>query len=677
MPTLITQGAYATGDQFSIAAMLLHDPTAQVLISKTREGEDKHTKDHSDGIKQFYMDSGISEDRIHTAELDDIFDKQDLSDEAAKRTAPGASLEGYSVKGVSEGTDYVAANWRSPAEDRPDIQSTVRNAWGVANGDRKDQEVQNWLQTKGLEQKDIEGKKVAVLWSRFSGKGGEAHPEHDTSHEGMREMVDRLSQSFDTIIIVGDRHPHHPKAEAGMEGDPYTELVNKHLGGPCKVVDLAEFWKVGEGHDKETLTAWTDGTRTGQFRLYDHLNANSAAMVHIGARSGNLEAMAMMGHQVGYLEQKHSLGGPRMDAWSKKEGLGYDKILVDKMPTRTGKFLTTEKVSGTTKAEGPGSYQQHKLHKLSSLPGKKDPPQHKLDKDPGIERYQKGFMAADLASIDQFARISALKQQIEKLGPTAPGFDRGDTAKVKVEQARLDQLETLQRELENVLEEQLELAEWKTSIIQQGYGDVLEMEQDVQAAEVELAQAKEHLAGCQKAVNSANAEVEKVTPTVNAAQKRLNEATDAKKKPGLEKGLGILQKKLGQVEARFVECGRELQDAQERLAAAEHDMNRHTTAITERTTLTLSEFKDVIWEAGERKAQSEQTRGHLEKLNQNIRQTQQMKQELARLGNAHQTVLSSTKYQKYPSSGGDPKAELRKSQEQRLNGGTGKIMARL
>ena len=53
-----------------------------------------------------------------------------------------------------------------------------------------DKELELWLQLHGLSQDDLKRERIIVLWSRFSGKKGDLHPEHDTSFEGMRQLVD-------------------------------------------------------------------------------------------------------------------------------------------------------------------------------------------------------------------------------------------------------------------------------------------------------------------------------------------------------------------------------------------------------------------------------------------------------------------------------------------------------
>lgn len=453
-PALITHPGYASGDQFAIAAKLINEPGSKVVVCKN------DAKPSSGQIESFFKEC-LDKERVLTVDvgLDAYYDDKALKNAANKEHNKG---QGYTITNHGVGTQFVAQKWSAGARDN------VRQSWGLQG---EDPQVQSWLDTKGLPAGDIQGAKVAVIWCRFSGKkDGGAHPEHDTSHEGVRQMVAALKNDFDTIIIAGDRHPNHPKETALDEPlkDPWTKLQMENTGPKGKVVDLTEFWK-GTVHEKAAVSQWSGGRRTGQLKLYDHLNAKSQGLVHLGFRSGNLEALALMGHKVGYMEQKHSLGGPRMDTWQRADPnvLHYDKILLDQVPTRTGRQLTAERVTKTLHASSPEkqlqelakgdqvkAYAQHvSPQKLGSYPRWEGHADHK--DQAGINDFQKGFADTDLASISHFACISVLESAIEKQIAQIDGLPAGPREEkaammMKVEDMQRDLMEHLKEQRKNV-----------------------------------------------------------------------------------------------------------------------------------------------------------------------------------------------------------------------------------
>lgn len=480
-PKLIAQGGYATGDQFAIAAMLQHDTTAHVVISTC---DNPPGADKSAETLRFYEECGIDPTRVHTVPVGYAYDKDALQAAAQKMADDGIMVNGENQKfqrvNIGAGTQYIQDTWAAD----PSLKTTIRSGWGVDDAHRNDAQVRDWLSTQGVQPEDIQGKKVAVLWSRFSGKGGGAHPEHDTSHAGMTQMVDGLkAKGFDTILIVGDRHPFQPKGGAPGAKDTYGDLARANPGGegnPGKVVDLTEFWK-GNPDEKAALKRWQGEQlpRAGQFKLYDHLQSQSGGLIHIGTRSGNLEAMALMGHQVGYLEQKHSKGGPRMDKWENVQGLGYQKILLDEVPTRTGKHLTTDSVTGVLHNHGD-AYRQHDVPGLtkSKLPSKDERipiadrrEDHAWKKNARIGDYDKGFTPADLRAITGFATASVTQQQLNKLPPPLPGYDAGNPVHVTGRLQALEHKAALQTGLVQSLQQQRDVLADKIQTLTQQRAD--------------------------------------------------------------------------------------------------------------------------------------------------------------------------------------------------------------
>lgn len=324
--TVLTQPGYATGDMFGIAAALIDDDELHVVISKGDGSVTDHT-DKADSIKKFYEDSGISEDRIHIVKVRRL---RGAGNRKLEYEAHKYKRRGY-TKGVNYGTDYIARKY-SPA-----LRDKLKERWRVNINNDENQAIKEWLEQKGI---PTTGNNLLILWSRFSGKGGDIHIEHDTSYTGIRQIVYRVADMYDAIIITGD------KGYVKERGSKFDDIVNdvKSTIHPSKVFNITEFW------DEKTpsLLAWGGDTRFGQFKLYEYFEKNFTHVKHLGFRSGNLEVMAMLGYTVRYMEEEGSESGSRMLAWKKGRGgktqkggdaTGYERLLLSEPPTRSGKFL--------------------------------------------------------------------------------------------------------------------------------------------------------------------------------------------------------------------------------------------------------------------------------------------------------------------------------------------------
>jgi hypothetical protein len=383
VPSALHQPAYASGDQFAVAAMLLHDRESHVFITY-KASEEKRAKD----MRAFYLESRLSADqhraldnRIHLVPLDDAVETDTQRRKAALRVVRAtAGLNRFrwdDLKYLTDATKYVGAQFSTA------MRHKIRSAWGVdAAGEgpaapetREDAAIRTWLETKGLLTPNP-GKKarhrVLVIWSRFSGKRGDAHIEHDTSYQGVRQIIDAAkAEGFSTVIIAGDRWHRDPRLDKTKSDAKKAKFKNiaeqKITSQNIAVLDLTEFWSTRA--DDPYLQAWLpEGSRTGQFKLYDYLQRHFGEVKHLGFRSGNLEAMALMGFNVRYMEERphgrnRPPGSTRMEAWHAAEpgktasgGMapGYERLEVAQPPTRSGRYWLRNRRGEHEPAWAPG-----------------------------------------------------------------------------------------------------------------------------------------------------------------------------------------------------------------------------------------------------------------------------------------------------------------------------------
>lgn len=388
---------YASGDQFAVSAVLLNEPESHLYI--TYEAGDAESRPKAEGMRKLHRDLGAPDDRIHVKERKDEINR-DIRERGLKRV------------GLGDVTERVARTFSETMRDN------VRQGWGLGQsgtaGHAEDMKVETWLESKHVNAK---GAKIAILWSRFSGKRGEIHIEHDTSYFGMAEIIAGLGK-LDYILIVGDSAPK--KNEAGSTGKYQAMAAEfngegsadhaqdrqakkdwlKEGGFQGRVVDLTEFWK------KSDFKNWGGDSRKSQFLVFDYLHRKSAFARHLGFRSGNLEAMALMGFTVRYMEEPESSGGDRMKKWHAGEGgktaygalaPGYERLLVEEAPTRAGRYEKS-----LSQAEMRGKDHRRALaDKAEREKGKTEGGLDEEGRRAGKSRM-KGFLEDDLMAIDEY-----------------------------------------------------------------------------------------------------------------------------------------------------------------------------------------------------------------------------------------------------------------------------------
>ncbi|MFE9850495.1 hypothetical protein ACFYPN_17010 [Streptomyces sp. NPDC005576] len=427
--TYLKQPHYASGDQFAIAAALMADPTLSVVITYGREqaassdgdtsGEEAADLRKAETIQRFYLESGIPDTRIRVI--------QAAESRAFFRSfgdARGLSSKdrGTRVLGVGDATQIVGRLFSTV------LRESVRRSWNL--DPKQDSAVESWLGTKGVTLGADD--RVAVVWSRFSGKKGEVHIEHDTAYIGIAQIIAGLGD-IKAVLIVGDSGAEQA---GGTELSPGKEKFRSmaayfnegalpgsdervtHDTFDARVVDLTEFW------NDPGAAAWGGSSRTGQFRLFDYLHRHSTTR-HLGFRSGNLEAMALMGFPVRYLEEPNSeMGGARMTVWhtagNGPDGTGrttlggvapgYERLMVSRPPTRSGQHQKTLELTVRAKEEKHARW--HVEDRLAK---------HLTTSRP------KGFTDEDLANFDAFLKTgdpgdgipTGLREQVRDIGRRA------------------------------------------------------------------------------------------------------------------------------------------------------------------------------------------------------------------------------------------------------------------
>lgn len=393
---IIQQISFASGDMFGIAAAMLFNPSVKVAVYLQKQDDDEAPGlqlKKAQGIIGFYNEVIGAPDRymiVDTADIASPKERSKVVEEAIRTKWP----EDKDFNHKEDKATELVGDWKE--ENR----ELFRQAMRIGLNAQLMFDIKAWWNGR-TKMAPLAEKRAVVLWSRLSGKKGEIHLEHDTSYYGIFQLCLTALESNDQVIIAGDP-PYNPLGKVNRksryddiatvvnflhakerlmgasslaelwtsnadlvgppptEGKPtFAELANRvreeTASLPMKAVNLTGFW---EGEDA-LRDRWST-SRSAQFRLYEYLQESCAEVKHLGFRSGNLEALALLGYTVRYLEERFSVGANRMSQWHGK-GIGYERIIVSQVPTRSGQYLDHQR---KTIIRGKGDLWRNELEKL-------------------------------------------------------------------------------------------------------------------------------------------------------------------------------------------------------------------------------------------------------------------------------------------------------------------------
>ncbi len=330
-PALLVQAGNFTGDMFGVCASLVLNPYAHVVIVGNGTAKDKTAS-----MVQFYKASKVPDEQVHILKLAETEEmsgavgkwggragakageRTELPYARAKPAIPAFLSSPAQQRSVSEATHQVAQEFK---KDATQTRKKVRGAWDV---EKHDEGLKAFLEAKQVKA----GPQYTIVWSRLSGSRGGPHAQHDM---GLTMLAQLLAHATGPVIVSGDR----PTKPARL--DKYMKLLAQH-----GAVDLMEFWLTGEWSSTVKST-----DRSAQIALFDLLD-RSGGVKHLGFRSGNLEAYAVIGHKVKYFEEEGNTQAGRMQQWSSPTSqIGYDPlILKGRMPTKKGQWVTENTKGG-------------------------------------------------------------------------------------------------------------------------------------------------------------------------------------------------------------------------------------------------------------------------------------------------------------------------------------------
>ncbi|MCP3163932.1 hypothetical protein [Myxococcus qinghaiensis] len=388
LPLMGILGGEMSGDMFGIGATLIAKPNSLLMVTQKDD-----PLDHSDSLVAFTSACVNGGGRVRKV----VLPKGKSVSETIRKEAFAWMQQANCIcwlKGYELGTRFLN---RRELWSGSDLRNRIRNTWGVSDVGgfpSKQGALAAWLEKRHqVPVRKLDRSKVLVIWSRFTGKKGEIHLEHDTSFEGTRQLIDRAFRAwnFDFVFIAGDKPIVHRGVDSPEKRIHKFDQMCEDLG-KGRAFNLTCFW------EDETSRTWC-GNRMDQFKLYEYLH-RVADTRHLGMRSGNLEAMALMGYWVRYMEEVGSWGASRMTHWH-AIGLGYERIVISQPPTRSGKHFVHvhREVPEKPSASAP-KMMNYLTFRNHGFPGTVQVAKPKAEpKPPDISKYAKGFDPKDLVEI--------------------------------------------------------------------------------------------------------------------------------------------------------------------------------------------------------------------------------------------------------------------------------------
>ncbi len=342
MADKIIQCGYMSGDTYSAAALLAVDPDMSIILVKDTKATGQYA-DKSGVIQKIYKESGVA-DRValldissSTTTITDLWKSVSEAYRERKRLPDSRDPDPlvqtqcrlcYDFepkrawpRSITAVTGLLATKW----EAKPDAtRAAVAQAWKVGELPTEQKFALYEYMAQVFAKTNFEMRKnIVVLWSRQSGKRGGAHLELDSSYKGIRQLAWAFAEDNGkraTVVLAGDERSHK------MEDFSKKSV---HIVNATNMWE-APVWKKMFG----------EATFLAQFAFYKYLKGDYN-VVHVGMRSGMLEAMALLGMDTFYLEGIGSQSGDRMLAFG-RAGITYTRVQIEDAPGLTGRISESQ-----------------------------------------------------------------------------------------------------------------------------------------------------------------------------------------------------------------------------------------------------------------------------------------------------------------------------------------------
>ncbi|MBN9660999.1 MAG: hypothetical protein J0H49_22600 [Acidobacteria bacterium] len=337
------QGGYMSGDQFAVGAALAFDGTARLILLYAEADRNAAAR-----LVRFYAAScRLTKDRLLVVQVPNAKDAvescRQLVDHRIDADKPMPDLpdglkfllkipaRGAKLCPVGGATTDVAASVMSGKGDQivakwDGVDPNKNRYWAYR--------VDKFLNLKGI----VKGQKYVILWMRFSGKEGGAHKELDDSWTGLGQICHAFLKKQRNVILVGRPRQNrdvHAKMKQHLDKLSANDPVDRD-----RLKIWGEYWK-SEGGNPNTKIIGPN--RAAEYAIFLRMKSAEwkCSLVHLGMRSGAMDAAALLGMHTRFIEQAGNEQIKRTTKWTGKDNTStlYKRAEVSELSTKTARDM--------------------------------------------------------------------------------------------------------------------------------------------------------------------------------------------------------------------------------------------------------------------------------------------------------------------------------------------------
>ncbi|ROM93194.1 MULTISPECIES: hypothetical protein [Pseudomonas] len=335
--TYYYQGAYMSGDQFAVGAALRHDPSSRLILLYAAADEAAAKR-----LVKFYGTScGVKAARLLPVLVTDAKAACETCRLVVDARINKSALPPFTdavlgfLAGVANGAKLCPVGGATT-----DVAASVLSGDGkgsIAKWDNVDPNTNRYwayrldkfLGLKGV----VKGQSYVIVWTRFSGKDGGAHPELDDSWTGLGQVCHRLLKKGRNVIVVG-----RPRTNRDLNVKLTTHLGQlDQADGLVSRANLqvwGEYWKLDNGNPNQKIIG---PNRAAEYAIFLRMKSAewNCKLVHLGMRSGAMDAAALLGMRTRFIENAGNEQIARTTKWTgaTNTNLLYQRIPVAELPT--------------------------------------------------------------------------------------------------------------------------------------------------------------------------------------------------------------------------------------------------------------------------------------------------------------------------------------------------------
>ncbi|NWD68964.1 hypothetical protein HX870_15295 [Pseudomonas gingeri] len=355
--TYYYQGAYMAGDQFAVGAALKLEPTSRLILLYSDAEENAAKR-----LVGFYGTScGLTAARLLLVKVADTkaacLACSGVVDARVSKVPPAIALPALTFLG---GMPTIGGTKLCPVGGATtDVAASIMSGDGrgnVAKWDNVDPNGNSYWRyrvDKFLSAKNIaKTQKYVIVWTRFSGKDGGAHAELDDSWTGLGQVCHALLKKDLNVIVVGK--PRNDRDLNTKLTEHLTALDTKDGAvARAKLQVWGEYWKQEDGGPNRKIIG---PSRAAEYAIFLRMTQDAwgCKLVHLGMRSGAMDAAALLGMRTRFIENAGNQQIARTTKWTggSNDNALYQRIAVSELSTRRARMMGNGTFNKAAHAEG-------------------------------------------------------------------------------------------------------------------------------------------------------------------------------------------------------------------------------------------------------------------------------------------------------------------------------------